>query len=235
MIPPPVAAPLLVAEAAHDARQKGEQRHTWRPRPRARQRAQHRLMQQVGPRHTAGEGAGAQPGDPTQTQQIFLRQRGPRPAAAARHAGPLPYPAVTCLPSILPEEMRLESMDADSGQKKFRSCPRLSWPRALRDKGGHDDANPRTSRTAHGPVPRHGGRRLSGLRHAGRPAGTVPKRGGRHAPAHVRPRLRSTKAVACANFHSINGLAFADGTETHPQNHHFGYARVWLSPSNPAV
>jgi hypothetical protein len=24
-------------------------------------------------------------------------------------------------------------------------------------------------------------------------------------------------------------------TETHPQNHHFGYARVWLSPSNPAV
>ena len=49
------------------------------------------------------------------------------------------------------------------------------------------------------------------------------------------------KAVACAdrktfgNFHSINGLAFADMTETHPQNHHFGYARIWLSPSNPAV
>ena len=90
MIPPPVTAPLLVAEAAHDARQKGEQRHTWRPRPRARQRAQHRLMQQVGPRHTAGEGAGAQPGDPTQTQQIFLRQRGQRRAHVPRRRHDMP-------------------------------------------------------------------------------------------------------------------------------------------------
>jgi hypothetical protein len=49
MILSSVVAPLLVAEAAHDARQKGEQRHARRPRPRARQRAQHRLMQQIGP------------------------------------------------------------------------------------------------------------------------------------------------------------------------------------------
>ena len=33
-------------------------------------------MQQVGPRHTVGEGSGAQPRDRAQAQQIFLRQRG---------------------------------------------------------------------------------------------------------------------------------------------------------------
>jgi len=75
-----VTAPLLVAEAAHDARQKGEQRHARRPRPRAGQRAQHRFVQQVGPRHTVGERARTQLGDRAQPQQIFLRQCGQRRA-----------------------------------------------------------------------------------------------------------------------------------------------------------
>src|SRR5215469_18171560 len=44
-----VAAPLLVAKAAHDARQEREQRHAWWPRPGTRQRAQYRFMQQVRP------------------------------------------------------------------------------------------------------------------------------------------------------------------------------------------
>jgi hypothetical protein len=54
------------------------------------------------------------------------------------------------------------------------------------------------------------------------------------ADERARPRRRADRKTF-GNFHSINGLAFADMTETHPQNHHFGYARVWLSPSNPAV
>src|SRR5215472_17331862 len=40
---------------------------------------------------------------------------------------------------------------------KFRSRPRLSAPRALREKGDHDDANTQRSRTSHRPVPRHNG------------------------------------------------------------------------------
>src|SRR5215472_8632464 len=39
-----------------------------------------------------------------------------------------------CLPSLLPDAMRLGSMDADSDEQKFRSRPRLSAPRALREK-----------------------------------------------------------------------------------------------------
>ena len=81
-----VATPFLVAKAAHDARQEREQRHAWRPRPGTRQRAQYRLMQQVGPRHTVGEGVGAQSRDGAQPQQIFLLQRSQRRA----HVPPQP-------------------------------------------------------------------------------------------------------------------------------------------------
>jgi hypothetical protein len=43
------------------------------------------------------------------------------------------------------------------------------------------------------------------------------------ADERARPRRRADRKTF-GNFHSINGLAFADMTETHPQNHHFGYA-----------
>ena len=104
MILSAVAAPLLVANTAHDACQKGEQRHTRRSWSCAGQRAQDCLMQQVGPRHTLGERAGTQPGDRAQAQQIFLRKRGQRRAHVPRGGTTCRPQSLTCcdVPAIAP-------------------------------------------------------------------------------------------------------------------------------------
>src|SRR5215472_8022521 len=62
-----------------------------------------------------------------------------------------------CLPSLLPDAMRLGSMDADSDEQKIKISVASASLRAARTarKGDHDDANTQRSRTAHRPVPRH--------------------------------------------------------------------------------
>ena len=70
-------APLLVAEVAHDARQKGEQRHTRRPRPSAR----------AAPPHAAGRTTTYRRGGSARSRAI-ARKRGSSSSDSAASAAP---------------------------------------------------------------------------------------------------------------------------------------------------
>jgi hypothetical protein len=82
-------------------------------------------MQQVGPRDAPGQGAGAQPGDGAQAQQVVLRKRGQSCAdVLRRRRRGTRYQLLRLLRVFRhPISMRPARSDADRGRKIFFSRP----------------------------------------------------------------------------------------------------------------
>jgi len=71
----PGSAPLVVADAAHDARKESENRHVGRPFTRTVEGSDNRLMQHIGPADASRQPSRPQPGQCLETHQIGVRQR----------------------------------------------------------------------------------------------------------------------------------------------------------------
>ena len=141
----PRAAPVIVADAAHHAREERQQRHARRPWARPVEHAHDRLVQHVGPAEPAGQPAAPQPRQRLQADQVGVRQRMKR----ARRVDGV-WSTVTTMPRMRSKKrsMPIDSMRArraargQAGQIFFR-CPDAASPgriliRSTNDGRGHE-------------------------------------------------------------------------------------------------
>ena len=127
----PRPAPMIVADAAHHARQERQQRHVRRPGARAIEHAHDRLVQHVGPAEPARQPAAPQPRQRLEADQIGVRQ-GMERARRIGRSRDRPWPRSACLRSMmrsmLSPSMRATGPLADRPTNFFRAVRAGSAP-----------------------------------------------------------------------------------------------------------